>query len=283
MFYNLITSIIAIVAAPLIGVLLMGLDRVITGRFQNKFSGNILQPLYDILKLLGKRKKAENCYQSVLVIISLFAAIMALIVLVLRENLFFLIIIFTLSDLLIVIESMRINSPYSKIGAQRELLQISAYLPVLLLLCTGVFITNKSLMIEEIINSRLPLIYFLPLMFLALIPVLLVKMRKSPFDFSASPSIHQEINGGLYTEFAGFKLALVKLIELYKVIIILSILVLFYASPLWIGLAVALVSYIVVIIIDNITPRLTTKHMLKLMWGVAIGAEITNIIWISIK
>ena len=43
--------------------------------------------------------------------------------------------------------AMSVRSPYSKIGAQREIIQMMAYEPVLLLMVVGVFIITNSFMI----------------------------------------------------------------------------------------------------------------------------------------
>ena len=46
--------------------------------------------------------------------------------------------------------AMSVRSPYSKIGAQREIIQMMAYEPVLLLMVVGVFLVTKSFMVKSI-------------------------------------------------------------------------------------------------------------------------------------
>ena len=56
----------------------------------------------------------------------------------------------------------------------------------------------------------------------------------------------------------------------------------FFAKPLWVGILIALASYFLEIVIDNISARVTWKWMIKATWLVGIGASLTNIIWLYI-
>jgi formate hydrogenlyase subunit 4 len=53
----------------------------------------------------------------------------------------------------------------------------------------------------------------MPLAFVALLVVLTVKLRKSPFDFSTSHHGHQELVKGLTMEYSGLQLAAIEVGE----------------------------------------------------------------------
>ncbi len=276
---NLIIAVIAIIAAPIVGGLLTGIDRKITARMQNRFGPPLLQPFYDFFKLLGKQGIAVNQTQMVYVMGHLFFAIGALVMLVLKQDLLMLMFILAFSAVSLIMGAMSVRSPYSKIGAQREIMQMMAYEPVLLLMVVGVYKTTGSFMISEIFNHEKPLLYSLPLVFLAFLYVLTIKLRKSPFDFSTSHHGHQELIKGLTTEFSGAQLALIELTHWIDLVLLLGLITLFFAQPIWVGILIALLSYFCEIVIDNVSARVTWQWMVKVTWVAGIGAALVNIVW----
>ena len=53
-----------LVAAPIAGALLSGADRIITARFQARMGPPIVQPFYDVIKLLAKEQTVVNVWQA---------------------------------------------------------------------------------------------------------------------------------------------------------------------------------------------------------------------------
>ena len=280
---NVIISIVAVFAAPIIGGLLDGFDRRITARLQNRFGPPILQPFYDFFKLMGKEKMVVNQTQMVYVLAHLFFAVASLLLLVLKQDLLVLLFVLAFSSISLIMGAMSVNSPYSKIGAQRELIQMLAYEPVLILMVVGVYLTTKSFMISSIFEYEYPLLYKLPLVFFALLYVLTIKLRKSPFDLSTSHHGHQELIKGLTTEFSGPQLALIELTHWYDLIILLGLVAMFFANPLWVGILIALGAYFIELVVDNICARVTYQWMLKATWLVGLGSAGVNIIWFYIR
>jgi ech hydrogenase subunit B len=283
LFYTILIIVITIIAAPILGGLLTGIDRKITARMQNRYGPPVLQPFYDFFKLMGKERITVNQTQMAYVIGHLFFAVTSIIMLVLGQDLLMLIFILAFSTISLVMGAMSVRSPYSKIGAQREIIQMMAYEPVLLLMVVGVFLVTKSFMIKSIFEIDQPLLYSLPLVFLAFLYVLTIKLRKSPFDFSTSHHGHQELIKGLTTEFSGPQLAIIELTHWFDLILLLGLISLFFAKPIWVGILIALASYFLEIVIDNISARVTWKWMLKAAWLIGIGASMTNIIWLYLK
>jgi ech hydrogenase subunit B len=281
--FNIIIAVFAIIVAPIAGGLLTGLDRKITARMQNRYGPPLLQPFYDFFKLMGKQRITVNQTQMGYVLGSLFFAIGSLVMLVLGQDLLMLIFILAFSAISLIMGAMSVRSPFSKIGAQREIIQMMAYEPVLLLMVVGIYKTTGSFMISSIFKHSTPLIMSLPLVFFAFLYVLTIKLRKSPFDFSTSHHGHQELIKGLTTEFSGPQLAIIELTHWYDLIVLLGLITLFFAQPIWIGIIVALGSFFLEMVIDNISARLTWKWMLKATWLIGIGAAMTNIVWLYLK
>jgi formate hydrogenlyase subunit 4 len=214
---------------------------------------------------------------------NLLFAIASLSMLVLKQDLLMLVFVLAFSNISLIMGAMSVRSPFSKIGAQREIIQMLAYEPVLILMVVGVYLTTGSFLIDSIFSHSRPLLYDLPLVFAAFLYVLTIKLRKSPFDFSTSHHGHQELVKGLTTEFSGPQLALIELTHWYELVLLLGIITLFFVKPIWVGILIALASYFLEMVIDNISARMTWRWMIKATWIVGIGAAMTNIIWLYIK
>ena len=274
--------VLAIVLAPIIGGLLSGIDRKITARVQGRFGPPILQPFYDVFKLLGKERFFTNKVQIVYVITYLFFAMLSFVLFVLGQDLIAIIFVLTVGGGAVVMGALSVRSPYSQIGGQREILQMLAYDPLLLIAVVGMYVVTGSFKVSEIaawqMTNATPLLYVLPLVFIVLVEVLTIKMRKSPFDISACHHGHQEIVRGVHTEFSGPYLALIEIAHWYELILVLGFVGLFFASNLYIAAALIVAMFILEIIIDNTTARLTWRWMLKSAWGYGLILSVINIL-----
>ena len=75
LIYTILIIVITIIAAPILGGLLSGIDRIITARMQNRYGPPVLQPFYDFFKLMGKERITVNQTQMAYVIGHLFFAV----------------------------------------------------------------------------------------------------------------------------------------------------------------------------------------------------------------
>jgi len=279
---QLILVIATIVLAPIVGGLLFGIDRRITARLQGRFGPPILQPFYDILKLLGKDSIAVSKMQFVWIYAYLVLMIASLLCLVLQSDFLVLVFLLGFAGVALVLGGFSTKSPYSHFGANRELLQILAYEPVLLLLAIAIYAQNGTFLISEIVAHEQPLLLPLWPLFIAVLYVLTIKMRKSPFDISTSHHAHQEIVKGITIEYSGPFLALYELAEWYEIVLVLGVVVLFWANPLWIGLLIAFAAFLLELVVDNIAARMTARWMVRLSWSVGLTLGILNVAYLYI-
>jgi ech hydrogenase subunit B len=274
-----IIAIVTVIVAPFIGGLLAGIDRRITARLQGRFGPPILQPFYDFFKLLGKTRIATSRLQFIWIYAYLVLMITSLLFLVLRLDILLMMFILGFAGVAFALGGFSSKSPYSHLGANRELMQMLAYEPVLLLLALGVYAQNGSFLISQIYASPTPLIARLWPIFIALLVVLTIKLRKSPFDLATSHHAHQELIKGIMTEYSGPYYALIELTEWYEIVLVLGIVSLFVANPLWVGIIIALAAYVLELFIDNVTARMTVGWMVRFVWAVGITLCILNLIY----
>lgn len=102
-------------------------------------------------------------------------------------------------------------------------------------------------------------------------------MRKSPFDLSACEHAHQELVRGIYTEYSGPYLALIQVAHWYELVLVLGLVGLFWANPWWAGVILALAAFVLELIIDNSTARITWQSMLRLVWAGGLGLVVVNV------
>lgn len=281
----MITKIIFVVAylvlAPLVGGLLAGMDRIVSARMQGRVGPPLLQPFYDVFKLREKENITVNNVQDFYV--------MCFFIFVLITGAFFfaggdlLLVIFTLTlaSVFLIVAAFSSNSPYSQIGAERELLQMMAYEPMVLLTAVGFYIAEGSFEISDIVTGRsmdvLPLIG----VFLGFVFILTLKFRKSPFDLSMSHHAHQELVKGLTTEFSGKTLALIEMAHWYENVFLLGFVFLFFANgTVWgavIGVVVCLLAYFLEVFIDNSFARMKWQVAINSAWIVALVLGVINL------
>lgn len=274
---------IALVAAPVAGGLIAGMDRKLTARLQSRQGPPLLQPFYDVLKLLAKQSRPSSVWLPVCSWLYFLAASCSVFLFFGGADLLLVFFVQAFGAFCLVAGAYSAPSPYSLVGAQRELLQILAYEPLIILTVIGLKLATGGFDTASALAHPAPIIMKLPLVFLALGYALTVKLRKSPFDISASHHAHQELVRGVYTEYAGPHLALAELAHWYETVLILGLVSLFWATAWWTILVIVLGSYLVEIFIDNMTARLSWQWMLGAAWGIGITLCTANMAWLVFK
>lgn len=282
---NIIAIIIGTLAfaiiAPVLGCLLAGVDRKITARMQGRVGPPLLQPYYDIRKLLGKENVSVNSTEGTYITCALIFTILAGGIFFSGGNLLLSVFVITLSALFFIIAAYSTRSPYAEIGANRETIQVMAYEPMVLFMAVGFFIATGTFNVSGVFNLQAPIITQIWLVFLGFLFILTIKLRKSPFDLSYSHHGHQEIVKGITTEMSGPTLAKVELMHWYENILFLGWTGIFFiwGNPFSIVLAIVAVIliYFLEIWIDNNFARVKWQAMLKSAWLVALITGGVNI------
>lgn len=243
----------------------------------------VLQPFYDVVKLFGKERVAVNPMQDVYAAGFLLFMAAAVIMLFTGQDLLMLTFVSAFGNVSLVMGAMSVRSPMSRVGAQREIIQLMAAEPVVLLTAVGLYLTRGSFLVSAAERSGTPLIASLPLQFAALLIVLTIKLRKSPFDFSTSHHGHQEIIKGLTMEFSGAQLAVIEIGEWLETVLLLGVVGLYWAVPWYAGALLALAAYFLEIAVDNISARTTWSWMLKFVAVFGLGASVVNIVWLYLR
>jgi ech hydrogenase subunit B len=267
-------------AGPLLGGLLSGLDRILTARFQARIGPPLLQAFYDVAKLLGKEKMTVNIWQAFCAYCYLAAALISVVLFFLRSDLLLILFIQAVGAVFLVVGAFSSASPFSQVGANRELLQILSYEPLLVLVVVGIYLQTGSFKVASVYAWDEPLLLKLPFLFLALGFVLTIKLRKSPFDLAAGRHAHQELVNGLLTDYSGPYLALVEIGHWYEIVLVLGLCSLFWATDVAGMVLLVTITYALVIIVDNVTARMNWRWMLGRAWALGLTLSLVNLVWI---
>lgn len=274
----------------LIGLLASWIDRKVTARVQYRVGPPLLQPLIDIIKLLGKETLIPV---GVSKITFLSAPVFGLASVILVSTLLWVNNISPdksfIGDLIVVIYLLTIPSisimmggfvsrnPLASLGASREMKLILGYeLPLILVVMVPVIKSGLSLRLGEILtyqahNGVVVGSLSGTLALIVAIMCMQAKLALVPFDI---PEAETEITGGPLIEYSGSGLAIYRLMKnmlLFTLPFYLIILFmggirfdgvhLLYGVLKYVGL-VALIT-----VIRNTNPRVRIDQAVKFFWG----------------
>ena len=253
---------------------------------QGRIGPSILQPFYDVRKLFSKQFIIVNPAQTFLILSYVLTLVFTGCMFFAGSDLLLCFFVLSTGATFLMFAACVTNSPYSNLGASRELVQIMSYEPAVLLTCVGFYLATGSFNVSDIIQSKLSAIFMTPGFFAAFVFILTIKMRKSPFDLSTSHHPHQEMVKGVTTEMGADNLALFQLSEWYETVFLMGVVGLFFINENpWsylVAILAILAVYFLEILIDNTSARVKWDTMLKLAWGVTLFAAGTNLIILMI-
>jgi len=159
---SLVYAVIFILLAPLVGGLLSGIDRKVTAHMQGRVGPSIFQPFYDVGKLFEKDNAEVNGTQRFYVISYFVFAIFTGALFFAGGDLLLVVFALTLAEVFLVLGAYAAYSPYSHVGAERELLQVMAYEPIMILSAVGIYMVTRSFAVSDILNYPMLLVLLLP-------------------------------------------------------------------------------------------------------------------------
>ncbi|MGM0623679.1 MAG: NADH-quinone oxidoreductase subunit H [Campylobacterota bacterium] len=267
-------KIVLLLLAPIIGGLIQGLERVVRARMQRRIGPPLLQPFYDMFKLLDKRAMIVNNLHTLFAIMHFVTLYVVVFMVIYEQNLLYIIFLHLLATAFLVIAGYSVRSIYSHIGSNRELLVLFVYEPILILLAVSFYLQNGSFMISDIFQNSANILHFLPLFFSLLI-VAMIKLSKSPFDIAHA---HQEIIGGVEIEYSGIFYEFLYMAKWLEYFFIFSLFWLLCSGEVIASSLLCAVVFLIINLIDNATARVQMARVLGFGMVVGIFLALLNII-----
>lgn len=268
-------------ASPLAVGVVLGVDRQLNAAIQRRVGPPLLQPWYDLTKLVSKVALPADRLMAALLIAQAGLAMTALVLVAVGGDLLVAVLVLGASHVMFVIAAASIESPYAQMGASREVVLLVARDPLLILIAVAYAQAAGSPLVSDIVIHD-PLLLQLPTLGLTCAVLLGIALRKSPWDIASSHHAHQELVKGSTTEMAGRWLAAAELGHWYEVAFIVAMIWLAAGSLLPLGLLLTGGAWAVVLLIDNAVPRATWRGALGLAWGIggfgAVAALVTIVL-----
>lgn len=278
MMHSILAGVLFVVLAPLAAGLISGVDRILSARMQSRIGPPLLQPFYDLAKLFQKERIAVTTSGHFFLLGYLLFTVVAGIEFFIGGDLLIVIFALALGSVFFVLGAFSAGSPYSHIGAERELIQLMASEPMLIIAAMGFYVAGGSFQVNDLMANPSLMIITLPGIFLGLVYILTIKLRKSPFDLSTSHHAHQEIIKGITTEFGGPYLAVIELAHWYETMLLMGLLYLFFSAMPWLGALALVVVYFLEILADNTNARLYWQWVLRSSWVFTVVAGAGNLV-----
>jgi len=175
---DILLTVLVLIGAPIIGCLAAGIDRKITARLQGRVGPPLLQPYYDVRKLLSKDNMIVNASQNFYVVVYLVFIVLSLLMLVFRADILMIIFVYTVASLALIVGGMSTGSPYARAGSSREIMAILSYEPILILYALAIYLLTGTFKLSAVVDASSPLLIYTPLIFIAMIFVLNIKLKK---------------------------------------------------------------------------------------------------------
>ena len=283
---NLPMAISNVGLALLLSPLLEGIMRKLRARIHSRIGPPILQPYYDLLKLMGKENlRTGDPWSGFATILALASTLTAGLLIPLggeaalagAGDLLVFLYFVGISAVAVIFMGMVSRSPYGFLGSSREMMIYLTVEPVLFITLITAAVHARSLRLYDLVlrNHAMGPQISMVIAALAYFLVLQAQLGRLPFDIAEAET---EIMGGPSIEIGGAKLALFKWSVHAKLLIFTALFVevfvpwpkIFQFMPdLGITLGKVLLVVLVVAGIDAVNPRLRIDQALVFFFGVA--------------
>jgi NADH-quinone oxidoreductase subunit H len=283
------------------GLLVSWVDRKVTARVQWRVGPPLLQPFYDVVKLLGKEVVVPAGGSRLAFLgaplVGLagvtFAATLIGTAAIwpaagFSGDVIVLLYLLVLPSLAIILGGIASANPLASVGASREMkLVISYELPFILAVLVPVIQSGGELSLAGLLAHQAAQGAFAGslsgvLALLVIIPALQAKLALVPFDQAEAET---EIMSGALIEYSGAPLAVYKLTKAMMLLVgpVFVVEVLwggFGATPgsALLGVGKYLVLLVVAILLRNTNPRLRIEQAMRFFWGPVTGVALLAVV-----
>jgi len=300
---DLLTALFHILIFPgflflsVVSLLISGVDRKVVARMQSRKGPPLLQPLYDVLKLLGKEcivPAAANRYvfllapvlgMASLVVLALFIPIFGFTAMSSVADIVVILYLLIVPSVALIIGGAASGSPYAGVGLSREMVSIMACeLPLVMVVlsvarvCGGeAGITFSMKAIAEYQAANGPLLFNINMIPAALAMLLLIpgESGSHPFDIAEAET---EICEGILAEYSGAPLAIFKMNFSLKMFIMTMLFCAFFLGGAGTGIVALdalflvilslLLTVVMVSLLRATTARLKVEQVFKFYWTI---------------
>lgn len=266
-----------------VGILASWIDRKITARVQWRVGPPLLQPVYDLIKLLGKEIIVPEGNKVIFLSAPLFGLASIVIISTLIWNtiidpnttfigdLIVILYLLAIPSISLIIGGFSSRNPLASLGASREMKLILAYeLPFILALLVPI-IKADSIRLGDILVHQLTngIVLSNPsgiIAFIVAIICIQAKLGFVPFDIAEAET---EISSGILIEYSGAPLAITRLTRYMMLFVVPMFLVVTFMGGIYnlLGILKYVILLVLIILIKNTNPRIRIDQAVRFFWG----------------
>ena len=278
-----------------LGLVASYIVRKVSALVQWRVGPPITQPVWDVLKLMGKETLIpEAAHRGMFMAAPLVGFSGALLLSTLLwitafkpdtvfvGDIIVAIYLMTLPSLALILGSSASASPHASIGTAREMKLVLSYeLPLVLALIVVIIKSGGQLSLAAIAGQNPIASVSGSLAFIVSVFCIQAKLGFIPFDMAEAET---ELGGGVYMEYSGGLLAIWKLMQTMMLVALpLFVVTVFMGGfgnsgmPLVWGIVKYVIVLVLVILIKNTNPRVRIDHAMKFFWvycGIAMAAAV---------
>ncbi len=274
----------------LVGMVASWIDRKVTARVQWRVGPPLLQPLYDFVKLLGKETIVpKNGSKLTFLAAPIFGLVAVTMVSTMiwsamlwpskgfQGDIIVVLYFLMVPSIAVIIGAFASRNRIASLGGSREMkLMLADELPFLIAVFVAIIQTGGSLKLGQIVmyQQTYGMILCSISGILAMIVAVLTmqaKLTLVPFDI---PEAETEIMSGVFVEYSGPPLAILKLTRMMMLFTLPMFLVLVFLGGvdfhgwniLW-SILKYVVLLVLIILIRNTNPRVRIDQALRFFWG----------------
>jgi NADH-quinone oxidoreductase subunit H len=275
----------------ILGLLSSWIERKVTARVQYRQGPPLFQPVYDVVKLLGKETilpKRGNRFLFILApLIGLAGISIVAVMLFVRPllptsfvgDLIVVVYLLTLPSLALIIGGAASGNPLASQGVSREIKLVLSYeLPFLIVVALAVYKAGYRLDLSGLSGATSMASISGVIAFIVALLCVQAKLGFAPFDVAEAET---ELMSGTYIEYSGPLLAVFKLTQA----LLLAVLPVFLITVFWGGVTFAgldilwfaikyVVILVLIIVIKNTNPRIRIDQALRFFWFGCTGAAV---------
>jgi NADH-quinone oxidoreductase subunit H len=267
------------------------IERKVTARVQYRKGPPLLQPVYDVVKLLGKEtilpKRGNAFVFAAAPLLGLAGISIVAVMLMIRPllaasfvgDLIVVVYLLTLPSLALVIGGAASGNPLASQGVSREIKLVLGYeLPFLIVVALAVYKAGFKIDLEGLSGASAPLSVSGVIAFVVALLCVQAKLGFPPFDVAEAET---EIMSGTYIEYSGPLLAIFKLTQAVMLFTLpVFLITVFWGGIRFVGLDILwfaikyVVILVLIIVIKNTNPRIRIDQALRFFWGFCTGAAV---------
>jgi formate hydrogenlyase subunit 4 len=242
----------------------------------------LLQPIYRLMKLFGKRGMKTNDPAHWFSIVSCWFAICALFFTVRGENILFIFTSLVMMELFILAGSWNAREPFGSMAAQRGIARFFICAFTFMVSAASLYQVTGTLSLKEMMAYSWMhyLLLKLPLAFLAMIVVLLIRGSLLFFDFNITGKGLNILDSALYTPYSGWSLGITQITRWVEIGVWLKLISVFLPWKPWFSFTVLAICYLAFLLTDGFIPKARWKKVARnaFLWGG--GMSVMNFIWL---